>query len=60
MGEACSLCPNIEVLHHYVHMKFMVTFNYDHLVVENEGTKNGHLSYHVCIAYVANLLLLIN
>jgi hypothetical protein len=41
MDEACSLCPNIEVLFHYVHMRFMVMFNYDYLVVENDDTKNG-------------------
>jgi hypothetical protein len=41
MGEACSLCPNIEVLFHYVHMRFKVIFNYDYLVVENDDTKNG-------------------
>jgi hypothetical protein len=34
MGEACSLCPNVEVLYHYVHMRFMVMFNYDYMVVE--------------------------
>jgi hypothetical protein len=41
MGEACSLCANIEVLYHYVHIRFMVIFNYDYLVVENDDTKNG-------------------
>jgi hypothetical protein len=41
MGEACSLCPNVEVLFHYVHMRFMVMFNYDYLVVKNDDTKNG-------------------
>jgi hypothetical protein len=41
MGEACSLCPNIEVLYHHVHMRFMVRFNYDYLVVRNDDTKNG-------------------
>jgi hypothetical protein len=40
MGEACSLFPNIEVLYHLVHMRFMVRFNYDYLVVENVDTKN--------------------
>jgi hypothetical protein len=39
MGEACSLCPNVEVLFHYVHMRFMVMFTYDYLVVENGDTK---------------------
>jgi hypothetical protein len=34
MGEACSLCSNVEVLYHYVHMRFMVSFNYDYLVVK--------------------------
>jgi hypothetical protein len=34
MGEAFSLCSNIEVLYHYVHMRFMVRFNYDYLVVK--------------------------
>jgi hypothetical protein len=28
------LCTNIEVLYHYVHMRFMIIFNYDYLVVE--------------------------
>jgi hypothetical protein len=42
MGEACSLCTNVEVLYHYVHMRVMVMvmFNYDYLVVKNEDTKN--------------------
>jgi hypothetical protein len=34
-------CHSVEVLYHYVHMRFLVTFNYDYLVVENNGTKNG-------------------
>jgi hypothetical protein len=41
MGEAFSLCPNVEVLYHYVHMRFMVMFNYDSLVVKNVDTENG-------------------
>jgi hypothetical protein len=41
MGEACLLCLNVEVLYHHVHMRFMVRFNYDYLVVENDDTKNG-------------------
>jgi hypothetical protein len=41
MGEACSLCSNVEVLYHHVHMRFMVRFNYDYLVVENDDIKNG-------------------
>jgi hypothetical protein len=41
MGEACSLCSNVEVLFHHVHMRFMVRFNYDYLVVKNDDTKNG-------------------
>jgi hypothetical protein len=41
MGKSCSLCSNVEVLYHYVHMRFMVMFNYDHLVVENDDAKNG-------------------
>jgi hypothetical protein len=40
MGDACSLCPNIEVLYHHVHMRFMVMLNYGYLVVENEDAKN--------------------
>jgi hypothetical protein len=36
MGEACSLCSNVEVLFYYVHMSFMIMFNYDYLVVEND------------------------
>jgi hypothetical protein len=50
MGEACSLCTNIEVIYHYVHMKFMIMFNYDYLVVENNDTKNSWLSYQACLA----------
>jgi hypothetical protein len=34
-------CHSVEVLYHYVHMRFMVIFNYDYLVVENDNTKNG-------------------
>jgi hypothetical protein len=41
MGEACSLCLNIEVLYHHVHMRFMVRFNYDYLVVKIDDTKNS-------------------
>jgi hypothetical protein len=41
MGEAYSLCTNIEVLHHYVYMRVMITFNYGYLVVENDDTQNG-------------------
>jgi hypothetical protein len=41
MGEACSLCLNIEVLYHHVHMRFMARFNYDYLVVKNDDTKNS-------------------
>jgi hypothetical protein len=41
MGDACSLCPNVEVLYHHVHMRFMISFNYDYLVVKNDDTKNG-------------------
>jgi hypothetical protein len=33
-GEDCSLCLNVEVLYHHVHMRFMVRFNYDYLVVK--------------------------
>jgi hypothetical protein len=32
-------------------------FNYDYLVAKNDDTKNGWLSYHACLVYVANLLL---
>jgi hypothetical protein len=41
MGEACSLCLNVEMLYHHVYMRFMVRFNYDYLVVKNDDTKNG-------------------
>jgi hypothetical protein len=41
MGEVCSLCSNVEVLYHHVHMRFIVIFNYDYLVVENDVTKNS-------------------
>jgi hypothetical protein len=50
MGEACSLCSNVEVLYHHVHMRYMVRFNYDYLVVKNDDTKNGSLSSHACLA----------
>jgi hypothetical protein len=42
MGETCSLCTNVEVIYHYVHMRFvvMVMLNYDYLVVKNDDTKN--------------------
>jgi hypothetical protein len=59
MGDACSLCTNVEVLFHHVHMRFMIMLNYDYLVVENDNIKNGWLNYHACLAYVANLLLLL-
>jgi hypothetical protein len=39
MGEACSLCTNVEVLYHFILMGFMVMFNYGYLVVENDDTK---------------------
>jgi hypothetical protein len=29
------------VLYHHVHMRFMVMFNYDYLVVEINDIKNG-------------------
>jgi hypothetical protein len=32
---------SVEVLFHYVHMRFVVMFNYDYFVVENDDTKNG-------------------
>jgi hypothetical protein len=32
---------SVEVSFHFVHMRFMVIFNYDYLVVENDDTKNG-------------------
>jgi hypothetical protein len=41
MGEACSLCSNVEVLYRHVHMTFMIRFNYDYLVVKTDDTKNG-------------------
>jgi hypothetical protein len=41
MVEACSPCSNVEVLYHHVHLRFMVRFNYDYLVVKNDDTKNG-------------------
>jgi hypothetical protein len=39
MGEACSLCTNVEVLYHYILMGCMVMFNYGHLIVKNDDTK---------------------
>jgi hypothetical protein len=41
MGEAYSLCSNVEVLFHHVHMRFMVRFKYDYLIVEINDTKIG-------------------
>jgi hypothetical protein len=41
MTDAYSLCSNVEVLYHHVHMRFMVRLNYDYLVVKNDDTKNG-------------------
>jgi hypothetical protein len=38
MGEACSLCTNVEVLYLYVHKRFMVMLNFDYLVVKNDET----------------------
>jgi hypothetical protein len=32
---------SVEVLYHHVHMRLMVRFNYDYLVVEINDTKNG-------------------
>jgi hypothetical protein len=46
---------SVEVLYHLVHMRFMVMFNFDYLVVENDDIENGSLMYHACLAYVANL-----
>jgi hypothetical protein len=40
-------------------MRVMIMLNYDYLVVKNDDTKNGWLVYLVCLAYVANLLLLL-
>jgi hypothetical protein len=34
-------CHSVEVSFHYDHMRFMIIFNYDYLVVENDDTKNG-------------------
>ncbi len=34
MGEPCSLCTNVEVLYHHVHMRVMIMLNYDYLVVK--------------------------
>jgi hypothetical protein len=34
MGDACSLLSFCRSAIHYVHMRFMVMFNYDYLVVE--------------------------
>jgi hypothetical protein len=43
-------CHSVEVLFYYVHMRFMVMFNYEYLVVENDVAKNGCLSYLACLA----------
>jgi hypothetical protein len=34
-------CHFVEVLFYYVHMRFMIMFNYDYLVVKNNDTKIG-------------------
>jgi hypothetical protein len=34
-------CHSVEVLFHYVHMRLMVMFNYDYLVVDINDTRNG-------------------
>jgi hypothetical protein len=34
-----TLGHSVEVSIHYVHMRFIVMFNYDYLVVENDDTK---------------------
>jgi hypothetical protein len=31
----------VEVIYHYVHIRFMIMFNYNYLVVENDDSKNG-------------------
>jgi hypothetical protein len=49
MDEACSLCTNIEVIHHYIIWDYGYV-NYDYLVVKNDDTKNDWLSYHACLA----------
>jgi hypothetical protein len=41
MGDVVHYCHSVEVLFHYVHMRFIVMFNYDYLLVENDDTKNG-------------------
>jgi hypothetical protein len=43
-------CHFVEVLFHHVHMRLMVGFNYDYLVVEINDTKNGRLSYYAYLA----------
>jgi hypothetical protein len=32
-------CHSVEVSFHYVHMRFMIKFNYDYMVVENDDNK---------------------
>jgi hypothetical protein len=34
-------CHSVEVPFYYVHMRFMIMFNYDYLLVENDDAKNG-------------------
>jgi hypothetical protein len=34
-------CHSVEVLFHPVHVRLMVRFNYDYLVVKINDTKNG-------------------
>jgi hypothetical protein len=33
-------CHSVEVVYHHVHMRFMVMFNYDYLIVDNDDIKN--------------------
>jgi hypothetical protein len=43
-------CHSVEVLFHHVHMRHIVMFNNDYLVVKINDTKNDWLSYYACLA----------
>jgi hypothetical protein len=41
MVRLVCCCHSVEMLFRHVHMRLMVRFNYDYLVVEINDTKNG-------------------
>jgi hypothetical protein len=48
-------CHSVEMLFHHVHMRLMVMFNYDYLVVEINDIKMASSRCYACLAYAANL-----